>query len=147
MDWLGLGVFILALAFAGLIIILIPVMKNLAQTLGNVADTVETANKSVGEITGEVTVILHNTNETLVDVHGKMQKVNPLFDIIHDTGQAAHHFTSTFANYTGAKADKANDGISILDKKNLEGILRGAAFVYYLRELQKEKKAADETAE
>lgn len=144
MDWLGLGVFILALGFAGLVIILIPVMKNLASTLGNVASTVETANKSVGEITGEVTVILHNTNETLVDVHGKMQKINPIFDIIHDTGTAVHNFTSTFANYTGAKSDKANEGISMLDKRNLEGLLRGAAFIYYLRELKKEKDVEKE---
>ncbi|AOM83916.1 DUF948 domain-containing protein [Salisediminibacterium beveridgei] len=144
MDWLGIGVFILSLGFAGLVIILIPVMKNLALTLGNVAGTVETANKSVGEITGEVTVILHNTNETLVDVHGKMQKVNPIFDIIHDTGTAAHNFTSTFANYTGAKTERADEGISLLDKKNLEGLLRGAAFIYYMKELKKEKEAKAE---
>ncbi|GEL08607.1 DUF948 domain-containing protein [Salisediminibacterium halotolerans] len=140
MDWLGIGVFILGLAFAGLVVILIPVMKKLTATLGNTADTVSTVNKSVGEMTGEITVILHNANETLTDVHGKMEKVNPVFDIIHDTGQAAHHLTSTLVRFTGQKTDKAKEGADAIDRSQLEGLLRGAAFFYYLKQMSKTDK-------
>ncbi|MCE7792534.1 DUF948 domain-containing protein [Salipaludibacillus sp. CUR1] len=138
MDWLGIGVFILSLAFAGLVIILIPVMKKLAATLDNTASTVETVNKSIGDVTGEATVLLYNTNETLVDVNGKISKLNPLFDILHDTGESAHHLTSTLARYTAGKAERGHAGAEFVDRKNLEGILRGAAFIYYLREFKKE---------
>jgi uncharacterized protein YoxC len=137
MDWLGIGVFILSLVFAGLVLILIPVMKKLTDTLGNTADTVSTVNKSIGEVTGEATVILFNANETLVDVNNKISKLDPLFDIIHDTGKSAHHLTSTMAKVTSGKADTAQAGTDILDRNNLEGILRGAAFIYYLREAKK----------
>lgn len=141
MDWLGIGVFILSLAFAGVVILLIPVFKKLTETLGHTADTVETVNKSVGEITGETTVILHNVNETLMDVNEKIAQLNPLFHIIHDTGESAHHLTSTMVKYTANKAERAQAGTEMLDRNNLEGILRGAAFIYYLRQAKKEYDA------
>lgn len=140
MDWLGIGVFILAIAIFVGVLILIPVIKKLTDTLGNTADTVSTLNKSLGEITSETTLILYNTNETLVDVNAKIAKLNPLFDIIHDTGEAAHHLTGTLASYTSVKHDRAQEGISFIDRKNLEGIMRGAAFVYYLRQVKKESE-------
>ncbi|WP_280770332.1 DUF948 domain-containing protein [Salipaludibacillus daqingensis] len=141
MDWLGIGVFILSLGFAGLVFILIPVMKKLSATLGNTADTVATVNKSIGEVTGEATVILFNANETLVDVNEKISKLNPLFDIIHDTGTSAQHLTSTLVKYTSGKTDRAKSGVDAVDRTNLEGLLRGAAFIYYLRQAKKEYDA------
>lgn len=138
MDWLGIGVFILSLAFAGLVILLIPVFKKLTETLSHTAETVESVNKTVGEVSGEATVILHNVNETLLDVNEKIAQLNPLFKIIHDTGESAHHLTSTMVKYTSNKAERAQAGKEILDKNNLEGILRGAAFIYYLRQAKRE---------
>lgn len=138
MDWLGLGVFILALGFAGLVIILIPVMKKLTATLENTATTVDTVSKSIGEIAGETTVLLYNTNETLVDVNGKVAKLNPLFDIVHDTGQSVHNLTGTLVRYTEGKAERGEAAAEFTDRKNLEGLLRGAAFIYYLRQMKKE---------
>ncbi|MFC4734966.1 DUF948 domain-containing protein [Bacillus daqingensis] len=148
MDWLGIGVLVLAIAFFVAVLFLRPVLNNLAATLSNTADTVSTLNKSLGEITSETTLILYNTNETLVDVNEKIGKLNPLFDIIHDTGEAAHHLTGTLASYTSVKHDRATAGINYIDKKHLEGILRGAAFVYYLRQIKKEsnKVAEDVTS-
>ncbi|SDN79927.1 DUF948 domain-containing protein [Alkalicoccus daliensis] len=147
MDWLGIGVFILAIAIFVGVLLLIPVLKKLTDTLGNTADTVSTLNKSLGEITSETTLILYNTNETLVDVNDKIGKLNPLFDIIHDTGEAAHHLTGTLASYTSVKHDRAESGISFIDRKNLEGIMRGAAFIYYLRQVKKESDRVSQPRE
>ena len=88
-------------------------------------------------MTGEITVILHNTNETLTDVHSKLEKINPVFDIIHDTGESAHHLTSTLVRFTGKKTDTAKEGADVLDRSQLEGLLRGAAFFYYLKQMSK----------
>ncbi|PRO66220.1 DUF948 domain-containing protein [Alkalicoccus urumqiensis] len=138
MDWLGIGVLVLAIAIFIGVLFLRPVLTKLAETLGNTAETVSTLNKSLGEITSETTLILYNTNETLVDVNDKIGKLNPLFDIVHDTGEAAHHLTATMASYTSVKHDRAQEGVNYINKKDLEGILRGAAFVYYLRQVKKE---------
>ncbi|QKS70458.1 DUF948 domain-containing protein [Paenalkalicoccus suaedae] len=141
MDWLGIGVLVIAIALLLAVIFLRPVFVNLAKTLDNTAETVSTLNKSLGEITSETTVILYNTNETLVDVNDKIAKLNPLFTIIHDTGQAAHSLTSSLAHYTANRASKADAGTDYVDAKNFEGIMRGAAFVYYLRNAKKEYDA------
>ncbi|WP_147803995.1 DUF948 domain-containing protein [Alkalicoccus halolimnae] len=138
MDWIGIGVFIIAVALLIGVLFLLPVLKKLADTLGNTAETVLTLNKSLGEMTSETSLILYNTNETLVDLNTKIGKLNPLFDIIHDTGEAAHHLTGTLASYTSVKHDRAEAGINFIDKKDLEGIMRGAAFIYYLRQVKRE---------
>ncbi|UCZ53826.1 DUF948 domain-containing protein [Bacillus shivajii] len=138
MDWLGIGVFILSLGFSVLVFYLIPVLKNLTTTLSHTADTVKTTEKSIEEVTSEATLILHNTNETLLDVNEKIGQLNPLFKIIHDTGESAHHLTSSMVRLTSDKAERAKAGTDILDKNGLEGILRGAAFIYYLRNAKKQ---------
>ncbi|CAM3950368.1 DUF948 domain-containing protein [Alkalicoccus chagannorensis] len=138
MDWLGIGVLVFAIAIFIGVLFLKPVLDKLAATLDNTAETVSTVNKSLGDITSETSLILYNTNETLVDVNDKIAKLNPLFSIIHDTGEAAHHLTATMASYTSVKHDRAEAGINYINAKDLEGIMRGAAFVYYLRQVKKQ---------
>ncbi|GEM_PF-1608847 len=138
MDWLGIGVLVIGVALFLGVLFLRPVLQRLADTLNNTAETVSTLNKSVGEITNETSLILYNTNETLVDLNKKIGKLNPLFDIVHDTGQAAHHLTATMAGFTSVKHDRATAALNYIDKKDLEGIMRGAAFIYYLRQVKKE---------
>ncbi|WP_078592530.1 DUF948 domain-containing protein [Evansella clarkii] len=138
MDWLGIGVFILALGFAVLVFFLIPVLKKLESTLGSTAETIDKTQKSLEDITNETTLILYNTNETLLDINNKMTKLDPLFQIVHDTGESAHHLTSTMAKVTMDKSERAKLGTEVLDANNLRGILRGAAFIYYLKQAKKE---------
>ena len=145
MDWLGIGVFILALGFAVVVFFLIPVLKKLETTLGSTAETINTAQKSLENLTSETTLILYNTNETLLDINNKMSKLDPLFQIVHDTGESAHHLTSTMVRVTTDKSERAKLGTEILDKENLRGILRGAAFIYYLRNAKKEADKKKET--
>ncbi|SDX97507.1 Uncharacterized protein YoxC, contains an MCP-like domain [Evansella caseinilytica] len=138
MDWLGIGVFILAIGFAVLVFFLIPVLKRLDVTLSKTTETIEASKKSLKDISGETTLILHNTNKSLEDVNTKLAKLDPLFDIVQDTGKSAHHLTASLMKFTGSKAEDAEKGTAILNRYNLQGIIRGAAFLYYLRE----KKAA-----
>ncbi|MDQ0254042.1 uncharacterized protein YoxC [Evansella vedderi] len=132
MDWLGIGVFILAIGFAILVFIMIPVIKNLEKTLGAAADTITTTQKGIEDITSETAIVLNTTNETLLNVNDKLKKLDPLFDTVNDAGKSAQHMTSSLVRITGAKAQRTADGTEILDRNNLEGILRGAAFIYYL---------------
>ncbi|ADU28738.1 DUF948 domain-containing protein [Evansella cellulosilytica] len=137
MDWLGIGVFILSIGFAVLIIFLRPVLKRLEETLGATAKTINTTGASITELSKETVGVIHNSNETLADVNEKLAKLDPLFQIIHDTGESAHHLTSTLAKFSVDKAERAQAGMDILDKNKLEGLMRGAAFIYYLRQAKK----------
>lgn len=141
MIWLEIGVFIFSLGFAVLVYFLIPVLKKLTATLDQTADTLIVTKNSIEDITGETKLFLHNTNDTLVDLNDKIGKLDPLFNIIHDTGESAHHLTSSLVRVTSDKADRAKAGADLLDRNGLEGILRGAAFIYYLRHAKKEYDA------
>lgn len=137
MDWLGIGVFILSIGFAIMVFYLIPVFKNLSKTLGATADTITSTEKELEKITNETTVMLHTSNETLANVNDKLGKLDPLFDVMNDAGKSAHHFTSSLVRVIGTKAEKTSEGTEILDRHNLEGIMRGAAFIYYLTKRKK----------
>ncbi|MFA9558388.1 DUF948 domain-containing protein [Evansella sp. AB-rgal1] len=140
MDWLGIGVLVLAIGFMVLVIFLIPVLKRLEKTLGATAETIEKTQKSMEELTSETTLMLFNTNETILDVNNKLTKLDPLFQIVHDTGESAHHLASSIAKVTKINENKNgnSEGVDeILDRRKLEGLVRGAAFIYYLREAKK----------
>ena len=137
MDWLGIGVLILALGFAVLVYFLIPVLKNLATTLDKTAETIEKSTGSIEVITEETAAILHTTNDTLTDVNGKLGQLNPLFHIIHDAGEAAHNLTSSLVKVTETKGDRTKLVAESINKTNVDGLLRGAAFVFYLIQAKK----------
>ncbi|MBU9713634.1 DUF948 domain-containing protein [Evansella tamaricis] len=138
MDWLGIGVFILSIGFAIGVVFLIPVLKNLEKTLGETAETISKTQKSIEELTGETKLVLYNTNETILDVNNKLGKLDPLFQIVHDTGESAHHLTSSLARITSGKSESFKTGIDVLDRNQLHGFMRGAAFLYYLKQAKKE---------
>ncbi|ERN53474.1 DUF948 domain-containing protein [Alkalihalophilus marmarensis] len=140
MDWLGIGVLILAIGFAVLVVLLIPVLKKLTETLDNTAKTISQAEKSLDDITSETKLVLYNANETLMDVNHKVSKLDPLFDVVEDAGQATHHLTETLADYTGAKMDEVKTGAEVGRQKNLKGFVRGVALMYYLRKANKKRK-------
>ncbi|WP_059105560.1 DUF948 domain-containing protein [Shouchella shacheensis] len=140
MDWLGIGVFILSLGFIAGVIFLIPVFKKLTETLNNTARTVSQVEKSLDDLTGETKVVLHNANETLMDVNQKVAKLDPIFAIIEDSGQAAHNATATVAKYTATRRDLAKKEAAVVTPQNVQGVFKGAAFLYYLRKAKKAQK-------
>ncbi|WP_100372950.1 DUF948 domain-containing protein [Bacillus sp. FJAT-45037] len=137
MDWLGIGVLILAIGFAVLIAFLIPVLKKLTETLDNTAKTIAQAEKSLENITSETSLVLYNANETLMDVNHKVAKLNPLFDIVEDAGQATHQLTGTLAQFTEKKMSPVRQADDLSKDKNIKGFVRGVALIYYLRKKAK----------
>ncbi|MCM3716411.1 DUF948 domain-containing protein [Halalkalibacter oceani] len=145
MDWLGIGVFIIALGFAVLVGFLIPVLRKLTNTLDKTATTVAQAEKTLQDVTSETKLVLYNTNETLIDINHKVAKLDPVFDIVEEAGKAAHHLTSTVSAYTFERSEQAKAGIDAAERKNVKGLMKSIAFLYYLRKANKartEKKTA-----
>ncbi len=147
MDWLGIGVFILAIGFAVLVVFIIPVLKKLTETLSKTVDTVGQAEKSLAELTNETKLILYNTNETLMDINDKVAKLDPIFDVVEDSGQAAHHVTSSITHLTGTRADRVKEGTEVMNKYHFKGMMKGVALIYYLRQAKKKGKLKQEPAE
>ncbi|GAF66858.1 hypothetical protein BTS2_3763 [Bacillus sp. TS-2] len=133
MNWLGIGVFIISLVFAGFLIILIPVIKKITATLENTAKVISQTEESLNELTGEVKLMLYNTNETLIDVNEKVRKLNPIFDTIEEVGKASHHVSSTLADYTDRKSLIMKEGINEANNKKAKGFVRALILFYYLK--------------
>ncbi|MDG5785962.1 DUF948 domain-containing protein [Evansella sp. AB-P1] len=145
MDWLGIGVFVIAIGFAVVVIFLVPVLKRLEQTLGSTAETIDKTQKNIENISSETTLMLYNANETILDINNKLMKLDPLFQIVNDTGESANHLTSSLlkvTSLTDSKIDnnretQPNETSSLFDRNKLQGLVRGAAFIYYLLEAKK----------
>ena len=147
MDWLGIGVFILAIGFAVLVAFIIPVLKKLTVTISKTADTVDQAEKSLAELTNETRLLLYNTNETLMDVNDKIAKLDPIFDVVEDSGQAAHSVTSTIADFTEKRTERVKDGNKVVNKHHYKGLMKGVALIYYLRQAKSKNKFKQEPVE
>ncbi|MFS0785768.1 DUF948 domain-containing protein [Shouchella sp. 1P09AA] len=140
MDWLGIGVLVFAIAFLIAVFSLLPAMRNLAKTLDKTATTVAQLEKSLDEITGEVKVTLHNTNETIMDVNEKVTKLNPLFDMIHDSGEAAHRASAALSTYTLTRVNAAKQEAVTAQPDQVSGIIKSIAFLYYFRKAKKQQQ-------
>ncbi|WP_078394180.1 DUF948 domain-containing protein [Shouchella patagoniensis] len=144
MDWLGIGVFILSIGFLVAILCLLPTLRNLAKTLDKTSSTIAQAEKSIEEITGEVKVTLYNANETLMDINGKVAKLDPIFDMVHDSAEAAHRATSTLSTYALTRVNAAKQEATVAQPEQIHGILKSAAFLYYFRKAKKQQKKSQE---
>ncbi|MBM7094947.1 DUF948 domain-containing protein [Bacillus sp. H-16] len=144
MDFLGIGIFIIALAFAGLVVYLTKVLSKLTEVLTHTAKTVENLEGQIGEITSETKLTLYNTNETIADVNHKLTQLDPIFYIVNDVGESAHRVTSSLVKLSKRTQSDVDKGATKIDEKDVRGWMRTASFVYYLVKKRKEKKAAAE---
>ncbi|WP_051314902.1 DUF948 domain-containing protein [Alteribacter aurantiacus] len=141
MDFLGIGVLIFALAFAGLVVYLAKVLSKLTDVLTHTAKTVENLEGQIGELTSETKLTLYNTNETIADVNHKLSQLDPIFHIVNDVGESAHRVTTSLVKMSKRTEKDVNKGSVKLDEKDIRGWMRTASFVYYLVKKRKEKKA------
>lgn len=72
-----------------------------------------------------------------MDVNEKVSKLNPLFDIIHDSGEAAHRASSALSTYTLTRVNAAKQEAVTAQPDQVSGIIKGIAFLYYFRKAKK----------
>ncbi len=144
MDFLiGIAALIIALSFAGLVVFLARVLKQVEEVLSHTANTVENMEQQIGEITSETKLTLYNTNETIADVNHKLTQLDPLFHAVNNVGVTANKLTSSLVKMTTRATDEVDKGAAKMDEKDLRGWMKTAAFIYYLTTTKrKEKKAA-----
>ncbi|WP_066174167.1 DUF948 domain-containing protein [Bacillus marinisedimentorum] len=89
MEWIGyLAALIAALAFAGLVVYLVKVLKQAEKTLENVAEVTEGLDQQINGITTEATVLLHKTNKLADGIEEQAQRLTPVAESIEKVGDA-----------------------------------------------------------
>ncbi|SDI55745.1 DUF948 domain-containing protein [Natribacillus halophilus] len=139
MDLLGIAAIIAALAFAVLVIYLARALGNLTNVLAKTEVTVEKLPEQLDGITKETGTVLHNTNETLLDVNEKIATLNPLFEMVGDAGEASRKLSSSLVDMTASFKKESHEANDTSQQKGLSGFYGLAAFIYLLRQKRKEK--------
>jgi uncharacterized protein YoxC len=132
MDFLGIGVLVIGIAFAIISIFLAKALNNLASVLKGVNKTVDQLPGQLDSVMKQTSDVLHTSNDTLGDVNDKIQALSPLFYIIGDLGQASREVSSSLVDATRSMKKKTGDGEHVVSEKGLSGLTGAIAFTYFL---------------
>lgn len=69
MDWLGIGVLIIGIAFAILVIYLLKPIKKLASVLGSLQQTTDRLPKVLDDVTSQATTVLQAIRHSLTSIN------------------------------------------------------------------------------
>ncbi|SFK08188.1 Uncharacterized protein YoxC, contains an MCP-like domain [Halobacillus dabanensis] len=142
MDYLGIGVLIIGIAFAIVSIFLIKALNNLAGVLTGVRKTVDQLPDQLDSVMKETTGVLHHSNDTLADVNEKIRALSPLFYIVGDIGESSRKLTSSLVDMTYSLKQTTHEGEQKINEEGWRGIYGALALTYYFSQKRKALKAA-----
>ncbi|MBH0230315.1 DUF948 domain-containing protein [Halobacillus yeomjeoni] len=141
MDFLGIGVLIIGIAFAVVSIFIIKALNNLAKVLGGVNKTVEQLPEQLDSVMKETSNVIHNSNDTLADVNEKIRALSPLFYIVGDIGESSRKLTSSLVDMTYSMKNSTHEGEQKVNEEGWRGIYGALALSYYLIQRRKALKS------
>ncbi|SIS40143.1 DUF948 domain-containing protein [Salimicrobium flavidum] len=140
MDYLGIGVLIIAIAFAIIAIFLVRTLNNLADVLKGVDRTVDELPSQLDNVMNETTDILKNSNVALADVNEKLRALSPLFYIVGDVGESSRQLSSSLVDVTHALKKNTTEGEDKVGEQGWNGLYGALALSYYLVQKRKALK-------
>lgn len=132
MDWLGIGVLIIGIAFLILVFVLIKPLMKLTTVLESLQITTDQLPTILTDVTGQATEVFKKGNETLVNVNNQVKEINPLFQIVNDAGEASRDFSEMALEKTFTLKKKTSEAKEFTQRKRFQGLYGLLAFVYYL---------------
>lgn len=144
MDWMGIGVLVIGIAFAVLVVILIKPLKNLGDVMENLKQTTEKLPNVMDDVTGQAQLVLNTSNETIGNVNQQVNEISPLFKIVGDTGEAAHSLTQSALSKTNTLKENTANAANLTRREKYQGLYGFLSFLFYLQQNKKEVKAEAE---
>lgn len=142
MDWLGIGVLIIGIAFAVLVIFLLKPISKLSSVLASLQETTDRLPTVLGDVTHQATEVLQTGNSTLENVNVQVNEISPLFHIVGDAGEASRKFTSEALNKVNTFKKKTAGAKDFTKRERYEGVYGLLSFLYFLSQRKKELKEA-----
>lgn len=139
MDWLGIGVLVIGIAFAALVLLLIKPLNNLSNLFFSVQRTTDELPHNINLITDQTKNTLQTTTETITNVNKQVKEFTPFFAIIGDVGHATQRLSSTLVDSTENIKVKTEDGKNYAERRNLQGLYGVMTLGYHLIQRKKEK--------
>ncbi|GAB3069791.1 DUF948 domain-containing protein [Virgibacillus ainsalahensis] len=132
MDWLGIGVLVIGVAFLVLVLLLIKPLNKLSGVFGNLQKTTDDLPQTVNDITSQTKEALGAGVDTLYQVNNQVKELSPLFYIVGDAGRATNHLSTSMVNAVTKMETKTQDASDLTHYKNLEGIYGALTLGYML---------------
>ncbi|MDA3129229.1 DUF948 domain-containing protein [Aliibacillus thermotolerans] len=132
MDLIGISILIIAIAFAVLTVFIINVLNRLSNILENTNKTIEKLPEQLDGMLKETEVVIHNSNETILDLNEKLHALNPIFYMIADAGEASRKLSSSLVDVTNTIKKSSEKGKEVTKEKDLSGIYGLLSFVYFM---------------
>lgn len=134
MDWLGIGVLIIGIAFAVLTFLLIKPLRKLTDALDDVKQTTDRLPKVVDDLSKQTTDMMQLSSTTISNVNEQVKEVSPFFHIIGDTGEATRKLTLKALDKTNSLKTQTNGASTFTKREKYEGIYGILAFIFFLSE-------------
>ncbi|MDW0109451.1 DUF948 domain-containing protein [Sporosarcina aquimarina] len=144
MDWLGIGVLVIGVAFAVLVVVLIKPLKKLGDVMENLKQTTDKLPAVMDDVTGQAQLVLNTSNETIGNVNQQVNEVTPLFKIVGDTGEAARSLTQSALQKSNSLKTTTTDAANLTRREKYQGLYGFLSFLFYLQQNKKEVKAEAE---
>ena len=138
MDWLGIGVLIIGIAFAILVIVLMKPISKLSNVLGSVQVSTDRLPEQVDTLVKQVTGALHTYNSTIENVNNQVHEISPVFQIVGDAGEASRAFTSSALSKVTTLKQRTGTAKNFSTNEKYEGIYGLVSFIFFMSQRKKE---------
>lgn len=129
MDWLGIGVLVIGVAFLGLVVLLVKPLKNAASVIASLQQTTDPLPQQIADVTGGVKHTLSSVNDTLHSLNMQMNRLSPILSAVETITETTSKLSSTLVNISGEMGEKTEKD-SVTERKNLEWLYGAAALGY-----------------
>ncbi len=144
MDWLGIGVLVIGVAFLILVIVLISPLAKLATVLDSVKKSTDRIPKIMDDNSKEAHTALKNVNVTLENVNQQINAVHPLFNIVEDAGLASREVSLKWLDKSTALKEQSTQAQAFTERQKYEGLYGVLSFAFYLFQNKEDLKEASE---
>lgn len=141
MDWLGIGVLVIGVAFAVLVGILIKPINKLADVLDGVKETTDRLPETMDDLTGHTKEIMRTSNATIETVNDQLKEFNPLLHTIGDVGGTVRQKTLAALGKTSTLKAQTEHAAEFTKQEKYEGIYGLLSFYYFMTRRKKKRKS------
>lgn len=137
---MGIGVLIIAIAFAVLVIFLLKPLSKLASVLNSVQQTTDQLPSTLDSVAGQVSEVLHTSNSTLDNVNKQVVEISPVFHVIGEIGNTSNKLTSVALNKMRAMKQQTENAKKFTEREKYDGVFGLLSFIYFLSQRKVEIK-------
>lgn len=132
MDWLGIGVLIIGIAFMVFVIMLIKPLNKLSGVFLSLKSTTDALPQQVSDITTGAKDTLSTGRETIQQLNNQMSELSPIFAVIGNVGETTNKLSSSMVDITKEMKENTKEGSTFIERNNLEGLYGAITLGYYV---------------